>query len=170
VAEAKDKVKKDIYEKAISAYSQAVKTLRRSDCAKAKEYFEAIIEKYPTEKELVDRAKIYLAICENRQKKDAVSLKTFDDYFLYAVYKLNQEDFAETVKLLEKAIAKEPKEGKAVYLMALAYCQMGDVEKCLESLKEAVHLDKFFGILARNELSFEPLWEDKKFKVITKMA
>jgi tetratricopeptide (TPR) repeat protein len=170
VAEAKDKAKKDIYEKALSAYSQAVKALRKGDCAKAKEYFEAMIEKHPTEKELVDRAKIYLAICANRQKKDTVSLKTFDDYFLYAVYKLNQEDFDETVKLLEKARAKEPKEAKAAYLMALAYCQMGDVEKCLESLKDAVHMDKFFGILARNELNFEPLWEDKKFKIITKMA
>lgn len=170
MTEAKEKAKKDIYKKALSAYSQAVKTLRKGDCAKAKEYFEAILEKHPAENELVDRVKINLAICENRQKKDTVSLKTFDDYFLYAVYKLNQEDFAETVKLLEKAREKEPKEGKAVYLMALAYCQMGDVDKCLESLKEAVHLDKFFGILARNELNFEPLWEDKKFKVITKMA
>jgi hypothetical protein len=47
---------------------------------------------------------------------------------------------------------------------------MGDVEKCLEALKEAVHLDKFFGILAQNETAFESIWEDKKFKVITKLA
>jgi tetratricopeptide (TPR) repeat protein len=170
VVEAKEKAKKDIYEKALSAYTQAVKTFRKGDCAKAKEYFEAIVENYPSEKEMVDRTKIYLAICENRQKKETVPLKTFDDYFLNAVYKLNQEEFAEAIKLLEKARAKEPKEAKAVYLMALAYCQMEDMEKCLERLKEAVHLDKFFGILARNELNFEPLWEDKKFKVITKMA
>ncbi len=170
MAEAKEKAKKDAYEKALAAYSQGIKAFRKGDCAKAKEYFEALLEKHAAEKELVDRAKIYLDICEIRQKKDAIPLKTFEDYFLYAVYKLNQEDFEETIKLLEKARAKEPNEGKAVYLMALAYCQMGDVDKCLESLKEAVHMDKFFGILARNELKLEPLWEDKKFKVITKMA
>ena len=170
MAEAKEKAKKDTYEKALAAYSQGIKAFRKGDYAKAKEYFEALLEKHATEKELVDRAKIYLDICEIRQKKDTIPLKTFEDYFLYAVYKLNQEDFDETIKLLEMARAKEPKEGKAVYLMALAYCQMGDVDKCLESLKEAVHMDKFFGILARNELKLEPIWEDKKFKVITKMA
>ena len=170
MAEAKEKAKKDAYDKALAAYSQAVKAFKRGDYEKAKEYFEAVIEKHATERELVDRAKIYVDICENREKKDAIPLKTFDDYFQYAVYKLNQEDFDETLKLLEKARDKEPKEGKAVYLMALAYCQKGDHEKCLESLKEAVHMDKFFGILARNELKLEPLWEDKKFKVITKMA
>jgi tetratricopeptide (TPR) repeat protein len=170
VVEAKEKAKKDAYEKALAVYSQAVKAFRKNDCQKVKEYFKSLQDKHPVERELVDRAKIYLAICENRQKKDTIPLKTFEDYFLYAVYKINQEDFAEAVKLLEKARAKEPKEGKAVYLMALAYCQMGEVDKCLESLKEAVHLDKFFGILARNELNFEPIWEDRKFKVITKMA
>lgn len=170
MAEAKEKAKKDAYEKALAAYSQAVKAFKKGDCGKAKEYFEALLEKHATEKELVDRAKIYLDICENRQKKETIPLKTFDDYFLYAVYKLNQEDFDETLKLLEKARAKEPKEGKVVYLMALAYCQKGEIDNCLESLKEAIHMDKFFGILARNELKLEPLWEDKKFKVITKMA
>ena len=47
---------------------------------------------------------------------------------------------------------------------------MGNVEKCLEMLKDAVRLDKFYGILAQNETAFESIWEDKKFKVITKLA
>lgn len=168
--EAKEKAKKDAYEKALAVYGQAIKAFRKGDCVKAEESFRALLEEHDTEKELIDRAKIYLSICENRQKKDTIPLKTFEDYFQYAVYRLNQEDFTETVKLLEKARTKEPKDGKAVYLLALAYCQMGDVDKCLENLKQAVHMDRFFGILARNELSFEPLWEDKKFKVITRMA
>lgn len=168
--EAKEKARKDAYEKALAVYSLAIKAFRKGDCLKAKEHFEALFEKHATEKELIDRAKIYLAICENRLKKDSIPLKTFEDFIQYSVYKLNQEDFTETIKLLELARTKQPREGKAVYLMALAYCQMGDVDKCLESLKEAVRMDKFFGILARNELKFEPVWEDKKFKIITKAA
>lgn len=166
--ENKEKAKKDLYKKILAAYGQAVKAFRKGDCAKAKELFQAFIEKHSSERELVDRAQMYVALCENREKKETVSLKTFEDYYEYAVYKLNQQDHDEVVKLLEKARTKKPEEGKISYLMALTYCQMEEKEKCLENLKEAVQKDKFFGILAQNETEFEPLWEDKKFKIITK--
>jgi predicted Zn-dependent protease len=166
----KEKVKKDLYDKILAAYGQAVKAFRKGDCAKAKELFQAFIEKHSSEKELVDRAQMYLALCENREKKGAVTLKTFEDNYEYAVYKLNQQDYDEAIKLLKKAKTQKPKEGKVSYLMALMYCQMEDMEKCLENLKEAVQNDKFFGTLAQNESGFEPLWADKKFKIITKIG
>ncbi|UCE41072.1 MAG: tetratricopeptide repeat protein [Candidatus Aminicenantes bacterium] len=166
--ETKEKLKKDLYEKILAAYGQAVKAYRKGDCAKAKELFKAFLEKHDTEKELVDRVHLYLALCENREKKETISLKTFEDYYEYAVYKLNQGDHGEAIKLLEKAKTQKPKEGKVSYLMALTYRHMEETEKCLENLKDAVHKDKFFGILAQNESGFEPLWEDKKFKIITK--
>jgi len=168
LSETKEKLKKDLYEKTLAAYSQAMKAVRKGDYAKAKELFQAFLEKHNTEKEFVDRAKMYLAICENREKKETISLKTFKDYYEYAVYKLNQRNHDEVIKLLEKAKTQKPKEGKVSYLMALTYCQMEDTEKCLENLKDAVHKDKLFGTLAQNESEFEPLWEDKKFKIITK--
>jgi len=166
--EAKEKLKKDVYEKILEAYGQSMKVFRKGDCAKAKELFTAFIEKYETEKELVDRVRIYLALCENRQKKETVSMKTFEDYYENAVYKQNQGDHDQAIKLLEKAKAQKPKEGKIPYLMALTYCLMEETDKCLENLKDAVQKDKFFGILAQNESGFEPLWEDQKFRIITK--
>jgi tetratricopeptide (TPR) repeat protein len=168
--ETKEKSKKNTYEKILEAYGQAMKAFRKGDFAKAKELFADFIEKYESEKEIVDRIRIYLALCENRQKKEIVSLKTFEDYYEYAVYKQNQNDYDQTIKLLEKAKELNPKVGKVPYLMALTYCLIKENDKCLESLKDAVHIDKFFGILAQNESGFEPLWEDKKFKVITKMG
>jgi len=166
--ETKEKLKKDLYEKTLAAYGQAMKAFRKRDCARAKELFQAFLEKHDTEKEFVDRARIYLSICEERKKKETISLKTFEDYYEYAVYKLNQRDHNQAIKLLEKAKTQKPKEGKVSYLMALTYCQMENTEKCLENLKDAVHKDKFFGTLAQNESGFEPLWEDKRFKIITK--
>lgn len=168
--ESKEKLKKDAYEKSLATYGQAIKVFRKGDFAKAKELFKAFLEKHPEEKELVDRTKIYLSISENRLDKESIQLKTFEDFYQYSVYKLNQEDYDQALKLLMKAREKEPKEGKIPYLMSLVYCQMGNVEKSLETLKDAVHLDKFYGILAQNETAFESIWEDKKFKVITKLA
>jgi tetratricopeptide (TPR) repeat protein len=165
---AKEKTQKDIYTKTLNAYEQAVKAFRKGDCVTAKELFESFLEKFTTEKELVDRANIYLSLCEKRKKKESVSLKTFDDYYDYAMLMHNDGELEETLKLLEKAKKLKPKEGKVPYLESLTYCLMEDVDSCLSSLKDAVHRDKFFSVLAQNEPGFEPLWEDKKFKVITK--
>ena len=166
----KEKVKKDEYQKAFFAYTQAMRSFHKGDYEKAAELLKAFLDKYASEKELVDRAQIYLTICRVEQKKEKIQLKTFDDYYEYSVYRINQGDYEGALKLLEKALDMKPQEGKILYLMADAYCLMGQSEQCLENLKRAIQLDKYFSILAQNEANFESLWEDKKFKLITRMA
>ncbi|NIM58428.1 MAG: tetratricopeptide repeat protein [Candidatus Aminicenantes bacterium] len=166
----KDKIRKDEYEKALAAYSQAMKPFQKGDYKKAAELFRDILDKHGSERELVDRAQIYLTVCGERQSKEKVQLKTFDDYYEYGVFKINLGDYEEALKLLEKAREMKPKEGKILYLMADIYCRKGENEKCFELLKKAIQLDTYFSILARNERDFESLWEDKKFKLITRMV
>jgi len=166
----KEKVKKDDYENMLSAYSRAMKLFHKGDYEKAPELLKDFVEKHPDEKEFVDRAHIYMEICMGRQVKEKIPLKTFDDYYQYSVYKINQGKYEEALKLLEKARDMNPKEGKVFYLMADAYCMKNDKEKCLEHLKKAIQLDEHFRILAQNEADFEPLKGDKKFKLIIRLT
>lgn len=165
---AKQKTKKSDYEKALYAYTQAMKVFHKGDYQKAEVLLKEFSEKCISEKEFLDRAKVYLSICQERKKDKAVQLKTFDDYYQYSIYKINQGEYEESLKLLNKALGMKPKEGKIFYLMADVYCMMGKTEKCLEYLKKAIQIDKYFKILAQNERDFEPLWEDKKFILITR--
>jgi tetratricopeptide (TPR) repeat protein len=162
--------KKSEFQKVLKAYDQAMKVFRKGDNVKALELMKAFIEKYSSEKEIVDRARIYQTICEARLKKEKINLKTFEDYYQYGVYKVNQGDFEEALKVLDKARQMKPKEAKILYLMADAYCLMEEKEECLANLKKAIQMDKYFSILAQNESDFESLREDKKFKLITRMT
>ncbi|TET75266.1 MAG: tetratricopeptide repeat protein [Candidatus Aminicenantes bacterium] len=170
MTEVKEKVKRDQYQKALSAYAQAMKAFHKGEYGKASEALKAFLSKHTSEIEFVDRAKIYLAICEGRLKKESIPLKTFDDYYQYGVYRLNQGEYKKALELLERARDKKPKEGKIFYLMALTYCLMKETEQCLENLKRAIQLDKYFKILAQNEENFEVLKKNKKFNLITRMA
>jgi tetratricopeptide (TPR) repeat protein len=167
-----DKAKKDEYRKALAAYGDAMKEFRKEKFEKASEMLTNFLEKYPTETELTDRTKIYIAICRERAKenKEAVSLRTAEDYYQHGVYKTNSGEFEEALKSLEKALKMSPDDGKIYYAMADLYCLMEQMDPCLENLKRAIQADKFFRILAQNETDFEPLWEDKKFKLITRMT
>ena len=166
----KDKAKVDSYEKALSAYGQAVKAFRRGDCKKAIEYFDAIIEKYPTEREIVDRVRLYMKICEDKAKKDTIALKDFEDYYEMGVYKLNKGEYEEALKLFQKALEKNSDEGKILYLIGKTHYFMGDADKFLDNLKSAIHVDKTFKVFAQNDLDIENIKDDKKFKMITKLA
>jgi tetratricopeptide (TPR) repeat protein len=166
-----EKAKKDEYQKALAAYADAIKDFRREKFDKAVESLRSFMEKYPTESELVDRARVYVAIAENRLagKGEPISLKTAEDHYQYGVYKTNTGAYDEAQKFLDKAAKLEPESGKISYALADLYCRMGQTEDCLEHLKKAVQLDKSFRVLAQNEPDFEPLWEDKKFKAITRI-
>jgi tetratricopeptide (TPR) repeat protein len=170
VTKEKEKIKKDDYEKALSAFNQAVKAFHRREFGRAIELLKSFTDNFTSETELVDRALMYLNICASEQKKEKPPLKTFDDYYQHSIFFLNQRNYDEALKLLEKAREMKPEEGKILYLMADVYCLKGDPEKCLEHLRKAIQIDKFFSTLAQNESDFEPLWEDKKFKLITRMA
>jgi len=162
--------KKDEFQRVLTAYEQAMKVFHKGDFIKASELLKTFVAKYPSEKEILDRAKIYLTICMERMVKEKIQLKTFNDYYKCSVYRMNQGDYQEALKLLDKARQMKPKEGKILYLMADAFCLMGNKEECLDHLKKAIQMDKYFSILAQNEADFENLREDKKFRLITRMT
>ncbi len=170
MAKEKEKIKKDEYQKALAAYSLAMKAFHRGEYPKAEELLKEFLEKSATEIELTDRAQTYLKICQSQQKKERIQFKTFDDYCQYSIIKINQGEYKEALELLEKAREMKPREGKIFYLMADAYCLSGQIDPCLENLKKAIQLDGYFRILAQNEPDFESLKGDKKFKLITIMA
>ncbi len=164
------RAKKDEYQKALTSYAQAVKEFHKGDFEKASEMLVAFIEKHPLEREIVDRAQTYLAIARKRPRKESVSLKTFEDYYRTAVVRVNQGDYDGALRLLEKALEFKEKEGQIYYIMADAHCLMGQPETGLDYLKKAIQKDRSFAILAQNEPDFEALWEDKRFKLLTKLV
>jgi tetratricopeptide (TPR) repeat protein len=162
--------KKDEYQKALAAFTGAVKEFQKGDFEKAAMSFKDFIEKFPADKEVVDRAKAYLSIAQKRPKKENVSLKGFEDHYRFGVVKINQKDYPGAVKILEKALDYKENEGLVYYLLADAHHLMGQTDEALEFLKKAVQKDKSFAVLAQNEPDFEHLWEDKKFKLIAKLV
>jgi tetratricopeptide (TPR) repeat protein len=167
-----EKAKKDEYQKGLAAYAEALKEFRKGKDEKAVDSLKSFVGKFPSEIELVDRAKLYLAICEARLKgdKDAPHPKTAEDFYQYGIFKTNARDFEEAQKLLEKALKLSPEEGRIHYALADLHCLSGQTEASLEYLRKAIQLDKYFRILAQNETDFEPLWENKKFKIITRIG
>jgi Tfp pilus assembly protein PilF len=169
VAKDKEKAKKDEYQKILAAYNLAMKDFHKKNYEKAKQSITAFLENHSSEKELVDRARTYMKICEDQLTKSTKSLKTFEDFYESSIIKINENEPEEALKLLESALKIKPEEGKVFYLMADAFCKMEQEEECLENLRKAIQIDESFSIRAQNEPDFEHLWNNKKFNLITRM-
>ncbi len=161
--------KKDSYERALNAYAEAIKEYRKGNWEKAQSLFEAFIGKFGNEKELVDRVNVYLTIIKGKGKRALGTPKTSEECYYFSVYRLNQGQYDEALKWLNKALELKGDEGRVYYLMAEIYCLLGQTDNALEHLKKAIQKDKIYKVMAQNEADFASLWEDKKFKLITKL-
>jgi len=165
----KTKTRKDEYEKALAAYGQSMKIFHKGDFAKAQESLTAFMKKYPEERELMDRVRIYLSICESRLHPVKISHKSFEEHYLWGLVYLNRKDFEQAHKLLHIAHGQDPKSGKALYALAIVNHLMGRESEGMDFLEKAVGLDSEFAVLARNESDFESLLKDQRFNQITQV-
>jgi tetratricopeptide (TPR) repeat protein len=167
-----EKSKKDEYQKALASFSEAMKDFRKSKWDKAVEQFQSFIEKFSVERDLASRARTYLAIAEERLKepREIPVPKSVEDFVSAAVYKMNGGSNDEALKFVEKGLKTYPDDARILFLQADLFCRSGRLDDALDSLGKAVKGEKSFRILAQNEIDFAPLWEDKRFKSITKSA
>jgi len=167
-----DRAKKDEYQKAMAAFGDAIKDFRKGRFDKAADSLRDVITKFPGEREFGDRARVYIAICEERLRgpRETAPLRTFEDHCHAGVFKMNLPENEEALKLFEKASKMKPDAAVAHYLTAAVLVRLARTEEALEELTKAIKLDKFYKILAQNETDFEPIWEDKKFKILTRMS
>ncbi|MBN1938950.1 MAG: tetratricopeptide repeat protein [Candidatus Aminicenantes bacterium] len=167
-----EKSKKDEYQKALACFSEAMKEFRKSKWDKAVELFNSFIEKYAVERDLASRARTYLAIAAERLKepREIPIPKSVEDFAAAAVYKMNGGADEEALKYVEKGLKAYPDDARILFLQADLFCRAGRMDEALDSLGKAVKGEKTYRILAQNEIDFAPLWEDKRFKSITKSA
>lgn len=153
-----------VHEKAVKEFERGVSHLHRQNYAEALERFEAIVTTYPQEKELLDRAQVYVRICKGMADRKPPQPKKPEDFFYFGVIKANEADYDEAVKFLGRALEASPKDEKVHYVLASTLALKGELQDALKHLREAIELNVSNRIYARNDPDFEPLRDDEGFQ------
>jgi tetratricopeptide (TPR) repeat protein len=144
-------------------YDRGVAALQKKKLDEAERHFLDLIQKYADEKELVDRARVYLTVCE-RQRRDArPELTEPEDFYYAAVLEKNRGNFAEAIEHAKKA-AKKNGGGKVDFLLASCYALRGELETALTHLQKAIEEDQRHRVLARHDRDFDPVRETPEFQ------
>ncbi len=153
-----------IHDKALKEFERGVGLLQKQSYGEALERFQMIVGSFPQEKELTDRAHVYLRICQNLLEHKEPQPRKPEDFFYYGVIKANEANYEEAARLLEKALEATPRDEKVHYVLASTLAAKGDRRQALEHLREAIELNATNRIYARNDPDFEPLRDDENFQ------
>jgi len=150
-------------EQAVQAYVEALDQLRKRHYAEAVDGFKSILKNHPQEKEIGDRCRTYIRVCERDMGEKVMPLKRVDDYYYQGILETNRQQYDEALKHLDRAQKLDPRDDRVVYAIASTQSLRGDRELALAALKEAIDLNAFNRIQAQQDPDFDPLRDDDAF-------
>lgn len=154
------------HEAALEEYEKGIRLLQQKDYSKAALRFRAVIEEYPGEAALGDRARTYLRVAEGESAKRLPLTESKDPAQAYevGVYLLNDGDFKGALRHLERAVEHRGDEEGVLIALASAQLQSGDRAAAMATLDKLVEKEPEARYRVRLMSDFEALADDEGFR------
>ena len=146
----------------VKLYEEGMRCFQQQKLHRAKQVFEKVAEGFG--KELADRARIHLSICDQRiARASNNNLRSAEENYHGGIAMMNLGRWDEAREHLEKAKKLAAKADYIYYALAALDCLTGEAEAALKNLKTAIDLRPENRYHARNDEDFAFLFEDPRF-------
>jgi len=150
---------------AVAIYERGVGALQRHDYEAARHLLESVLRLYPDEKELHERVRLYLNVCERHASPPtAAAPQTVEERLYAATLAINGGKYDEAISHLRLVRDEDPDNDHALYMLAVAHAQRGELAESVAHLERAVGLNPENRALARRDPDLEPLRDDDAFR------
>jgi Tfp pilus assembly protein PilF len=156
--------RKPAFYEALARYELGVRALQRHDFAVAADSFRHVVQQYPDERELVERARLYLQVCERETARRPAGPQTPAERVYAATVALNSGDSDTALAHLTKALEQDSDSDHAHYIMAVALVERSDFDSALNHLRSAIELNPDNRSLATQDPDLGPLRELDAFR------
>jgi tetratricopeptide (TPR) repeat protein len=150
--------------KQLSSFEAAMKLFHSRNLKDARDFFRQATE--GPERDIANRARMHMAMCDQRLQRATIDLGSAEDYYNYGVALLNTRNVAEARKHLEKALQLSPGSDHIHYALAAAQALGGDGAAAFENLKRAIELDPRNRLIARQDADLNHLANQPPFDTL----
>jgi tetratricopeptide (TPR) repeat protein len=152
---------------AVESFERGFRSLQERRYREAANVLASMIDGYPDEKELHERARVYIAICERQVATErAKAPHTLEERMNAATVALNRGNYEEALGHL-RSVEREDAENDLVhYMMAVAFTGLGDAHAALPRLQQAMELNSENRYLAAQDADLHPLRELPEFATL----
>lgn len=149
---------------AVAIYERGVQALQRHDFGGAANYFRTVLDRYPEERELLERARLYLRVCERETSRQPSEVKTPAERVYAATVALNSGDQDGALDHLHRALGEDPESDHAHYIMAVALGMRNRTDEALDHLQQAIALNPENRGLAKQDPDLDSLRDHNRFR------
>ena len=151
---------------AVGLFQEAMAALQRHDYQRATNGFNSLIDRFPGERALLERTRVYLALCERELQRRPPAPRTVEERLTAATAALNNDDDAMAERLVKSVLSDDERHDLALYLMAAIEARRGDADKALAFLRQAVGVSPEVRAQARHDADFEILRGSDAFQAL----
>jgi len=145
------------YAEAVLTYERAMQALQAKRYRDAAQLLKTVIATYPEEKELLERASLYLRVCERHLAPPDATPSTPEERVYAATLAINSGDFDRAIALLTSAVAQDSSNDHAEYMLGVALAIRGNNDAAITHLERAVALNSETRNLIAKEADLEAL-------------
>ncbi len=149
---------------AIAQFERAMQAMQRHQYAAAADHFRRLLQQFPSERALLDRARTYAALCERETKRAPAAPVTVEERLTAATAALNDGDNDRAEALAEAVLGERPDHDLALYLLAVVHARRGATDAALGWLGRALDISPDVTAQARHDADFEPLRDLEAFQ------
>ena len=118
-----------------------------------------MLSRYPEERELHERVRLYLNVCERHMAPRAASPSTPEERVFAATLAVNAGNYDEALDHLRAASAEAPEHDHALYMLASVLALRDEIDQAVPLLLRAIELNPDNRTLARHDPDLEALRE-----------
>jgi tetratricopeptide (TPR) repeat protein len=156
--------RRSTYFEAVAVYERGLEALQRHDYPAAADLFESVLRQYPEEKELHERVRLYLNICQRQAAPREETPQTIDERLYAATLAINGGRYDQAIAHLRLVRDEDPDNDHALYMLAVAHAQRDEPAEAVAHLERAIALNPENRALARTDPDLEPLRDDEAFR------
>jgi tetratricopeptide (TPR) repeat protein len=156
--------RRSTYFEAVALYERGLEAIQRHDYRSAIDQLESVLRLYPEEKELHERVRLYLNICQRQATPREQAPQTIEDRLFASTLAINGGKYEEAISHLRLVRDEDPDNDHALYMLAVAHAQRGEHAEAIAHLERAIALNPENRALARRDPDLEPLREDDAFR------
>ena len=156
--------KRASYLEAVALYERGLEALQRHEFRAAEEALRRVLEQYPDERELHERARLYLKICERETGPPPPRPQTVEERVYAATLALNAGAHEQALRHLQPATDERPDDDHVHYMLAVVHTLRHEGDLAITYLRRAIDLNPDNRTLARQEPDFEPIRRELGFR------
>jgi tetratricopeptide (TPR) repeat protein len=148
---------------ALELLQKGIELIYKKDLKKARAELKHLLEAYPSETEILVRARSYIQICDREeasQKKPAI---TADQLYAIGVMEHNKANYDAAISYFLQSLENHPKADYIYYSVSASLAMKGDFAKSIENLRKAIELNEDSRVYAKNDNDFSTLLSKKEF-------